>query len=176
VIDDLGGNTEDLLALHRVLPAETTTHPGDREHRVRRFGRVNYVTGVTLGVAFMMFSLALALVTDHGAFTDPTARLFATLSFVAIMLVATALVLLGGLERLNRPQRSATRQVLAQLAVMREQLDVVLGPALVVPGLLAAIEKRLDEMTATIAAVPDYGRGVVDGMQIRNEALGPEVP
>lgn len=174
--DDLGGNTEDLITLRQALPAEADAQPEDREHRVRRFGRINYITGVVLGTAFMFNSLSMALISNHHAFNNPTGELFAVLSLIAITDLATALVILGGMERLHRPQRSATRQVLAQQAAIMEQLNFVVGAATVVPGRLAAIEQRLDDMTGTIRAVPDYGRGVVDGMQIRNEALGPEIP
>jgi hypothetical protein len=180
VIDDLGGNTEDLTTYQQAVNRNST----DAEARTRRFGRRSLTAGIILIPLSYLFCLGAAVATNNNWGTAD-ARIFAILGIFTVTIGGLGLTLIGGIEILQRPVRE--RQRLTSLAIDRnrillergiidntERFEQLFGLAVPVPGRLDAIEQRLDEMAVTIKAVPDYGRGVVDGMQVRNDSLGPE--
>jgi hypothetical protein len=164
VNDNLGGNTEDLLTLRQALPTETHLPPDDHEQAFRRFGRRNYIAGISLCVLFALISLTLALVTDHHAFTSQDGRMFAVLALVAFIALAAVLTAIGAMERLNRHQRAATRRVAAEASRnrelierlevdLRERDEYIIGLVAPTPGRLAMVEQRLSPVEAAISSL-----------------------
>ncbi|MGX6604786.1 hypothetical protein ACWKSP_22060 [Micromonosporaceae bacterium Da 78-11] len=161
-MDQLGGITEDLLAQHQPHPGEQTLHPDDRENRTRRFGRRSFITGLTLACGVLINSLVIAIVGEHNTFVSPIGQLFAVLAYVAIAVTAASLIVVGGIERLGRGERSRARENRAAVAANQERLDLLIGLIGPLPGRLNAIEE-------VIAAVPAFGEGVELGATLRRQ-------
>jgi hypothetical protein len=155
------------------------------EKRIRRFGNRCLTAGILLipltYLAFM--GIELATVDNVGA---SAALVFAMLGILTLALGGTALIILGGMERLHRPVRKRQRhnskavelvlERVAELAEIGEERFIVLhGLAGPVPGRLAALESEVAEMKKTCADLPAYGQGVIDGAQMRRSALGSDI-
>lgn len=165
------------------------------EQRVRRFGTVCLTAGILLIPLTFIAFMGVELATTSKA--DTTGTVFAILGVLTLALLGTALIILGGMERLHRPVRKRQRntakvaelaraehadameRLLAVLADDREgmndKFDMWLKLAAPVAGRLVEIEKRLTGIEASIADLPAYGQGVIDGAQMRRSVLGSDV-
>ena len=137
---DIGGTTHDLRELGKPHPAEAGIDESDREASMQRIGTRYMRSGLTIAAGSYILSLAIAfVVAGKPAIEDHTAaRLFLVLSLVAVIGVATVLIALGGVERLGRHDRAATRQGLLELADTNERLRNI-------EGSLAAFAEQLPE-------------------------------
>lgn len=168
-----GERTEDL---RKSDPAKLP----DDETRTRRFGhRMLWIGGVSIPIVYL-FCLTAAVLTGNKLWRGTDGPLFSVLGLMTLIAGASAAILVGGFERILRPMRDRQRddesahraatdrnRILLERLILdveekyRNMLDLI-AP---LPGRLSAIEEA-------IVRVPDYGRGVIDGMQVRADALG----
>lgn len=172
--DDTGGTTGDILALGLPHPAERNLPADDRETRMRRFGRRALFAGITIHVVTILGALTISISTEGPTLTNPVAQMFGTFVIVVLMAAGAVLVALGGAERLQRPQRAMLRHTLTEARRANERLDVFVGTVAALPGRVEALTREVRTMQDALARVPDYGRGVIDGVQVRADALGPD--
>jgi hypothetical protein len=181
-VNQPGDSTQDL----RAGQVTGDSDADQAEKHTRRFGRRCLTAGLIIVSFTYLFALTAALLTSNN-WGNQDSQLFAVLGLITLLGGGTALILLGGIELLQRPVRARQRTgaaardrnriLLERLSYdSHERFDILMGLVGPLPGRLNEMVQRLDQMTETIKTVPDYGRGVVDGMQVRNEALGPERP
>jgi len=166
-----GEETEDL---RRRTPIADNLDPPETE--VRRFGRRSLTAGLIIAPGTYVLCLVAAVLSGNKMWTETKGQLFSVLGLITLFTAAAALILIGGVERLQRPLRARQKQgvldidrnrILIERGVVdnQERFDVIMGLLAPIPGRLSAIEEA-------IVRVPDYGRGVIDGMQVRADALG----
>ncbi len=159
-MNDISGRTEDLLALHQPHPAEQAIPIDEREDHTRHFGKVCLGGGLTIGILNIVGSLSATIATESRLVPKtPAGAMLSTVAFVAITAIAAALIVIGGIERLNRPHRSAVRQALAGCSRVEDRLRLVAEQVAPLPGRLAAIERVIDK-------VPQYPEAVLDGIDL----------
>lgn len=124
--DDLGGNTQELHELNQPHPAEHGIGEPDLDRTARRFGDRCFRWGLSLGVGAFMAALAVAAaVGNHFLEQHPDGRLFIGLALVAAVGTATALVAVGGVERIIRPLRAMDRQQALRVDRIEKTLDAI---------------------------------------------------
>lgn len=161
--DHTGMTTRDLCTLGQPNPIERGLSPDELEVRTQRHGRICRRTGITIIIGVFIGSLSAVILSEKRVFDEPGAQALANLSLFSILVGASIVTNSGFYERRERPMRAMMRQALRQLEKNTERLDT-LTP---LPGKIAAMEHVIDK-------VPGYGRGVMDGLQVRADALGPE--
>jgi hypothetical protein len=156
------------------------------EIRTQQVGRRMLIAGI-VGIPMpFLFCLGAAVATDNN-WGNPGAQLFAVLGVVVLALSFLGLLLAGAAEHRQRPLRTRQREnagavdrnriLIERMALDHsERLDHIMGLIAPLPGRLNDVDQRLDEMAAAIKAVPDYGRGVEDGVRASIDALGPDRP
>ena len=168
---ELGNPTDELLALGRPHPVEANIHPVDRERPTRRFGRYNYLIGLAVAVTAVIGALTAAVLTEKRLFVSGNGELFAMLTFVGLMILGGALVTVGGVERNMRHHRAAVRQALLGNSHVGEQVDRLMEAVAPLCERLAALEQKMEEVGQKVSERPSYGDGVIDGIQMRTDAL-----
>ncbi|HEY6117702.1 MAG TPA: hypothetical protein VI172_17240 [Candidatus Dormibacteraeota bacterium] len=165
-IDDIGGTSRDLRTLGLPDPAEAHLKPGDTEDDTRTRGRRSLVIGCTLAGTGLIGSLIAAVIGGYSPSISPNVRLFVTLAVIAMSCAGTGFIVDGLTERRDRVARATAREQIRMIADNTARIDVIMG-------LVGAIPARLDAMEKTLKDVPDYGKGVIDGVQMRAEAAHP---
>lgn len=178
---DLGGTTQDLHDLGIDHPAEKHLPDHDREHRIQSRGTHCRRWGAGLLAATTIGALACAYRAGDSFWDDHSARTLTGIAFILGGLTGAALLTVGLLEEMMRPMRTISRAAMARANANAElgggnrdavQLNNRLIAELLVT--VAAVEKRLAALETAIEAVPDYGKGVIDGATMRANALGGE--
>lgn len=164
--NDLGGDSRDLRALGIPEPAEMHLQTRDRETRIRRTDRWALISGVTIIVGALLGSTGLAVATDGPTFHNPIAQMYGILTLVTLVAAGAILIAIGATGRRQRLERAMMRELMRKTQGNVERLDVVMGIVAAIPGRLDAVEQALDD-------VPNYGKGVIEGVQMRQEALHP---
>jgi len=122
--DDLGGDTQELYDLNLPHPAERGIPEPDLDRAARKFGDRCFRWGLCLGGGAFMAALAVAAaVGDHFLEQHPDGRLFIGLGIVAAVGTATALVAVGGFDRIIRPLRAMDRQQALRVDRIEEAID-----------------------------------------------------
>lgn len=179
-------STHDLTTLHQPHPAEHGLPPADTEEAIERFSRRALIAGCTLPVFTFGAALTAAILSDISLFTSPAGQLFAVLSVVALISLATGLLVIAGLERIARQQRTLVRRAVTRVQVNADIADgnrKAIGRLdYRIANLITAVEQGSADLNAVkdelvqvrekFAAVPDYGKGVIDGATMRANALG----
>ncbi|WP_433730760.1 hypothetical protein ACQP2Y_20945 [Actinoplanes sp. CA-051413] len=163
--DTLGANTRDILALGHQHPAEHQLTDDERETRTRKFGHRCFFAGAGIDIAAVVGSLFLTLSTEGPTVVNPTAQMFGVFTLIALIVSGASLVVVSGVERLQRPQRTMARLVLAETRRAHQRLDTLIAT-------LGAIPDRMDTLEKAIEKVPGYTEGVIHGVQLRTDALG----
>jgi hypothetical protein len=174
VNDHTGGTTRDILALGEPHPAEHGHAPDEREDTTRRFGRRCFITGLSVITAAVFGAFALVIATEGPTLINPVAEMFGILTLITLIAAGVSLIVVGGVERLQRAQRASSRRTLGEARRANERLDVFVGTVSALPGRVEALTREVRCMQDALARVPDYGRGVIDGVQVRADALGPD--
>lgn len=112
-----GTRTEGLAAISAAITAAVTTPD------LHRWGRRNYAAGITLAVADTIAALVTAMLTEGQVFTDPNARLFATLIYIIIVALAASLIITGAVQTITAHTRDAVGAARADVARNRCRLD-----------------------------------------------------
>jgi len=171
---DRGDHTEDLRR-HATIRAD----PDTLEARTRRWGRIGVIVGLTLCVATVVESLGMAAATENGLFQSEAGRLFGSIAFFAQLMVGGFILGNGYNEMRDRPNRERHRRM--QLLVERltvdngERFQEMAGMVMALPHAIKELTERIDALEQGIADIPNYGRGVIDGVQMRQEVFGDEV-
>lgn len=111
--DDVGGTTQDLLALKQPHPAEAGIPAEDTDEAARRFGNHCLRRGLYIAGGTFITALCCAAAAGDDALDKlPDARMFAILGITAAMLTGAALVIVGGVDRLLRPGRAMGRKMI----------------------------------------------------------------
>lgn len=158
-----GTTTEDLRSVRSPAPA----NPADLEEKAtRRFGRRNYITGISIIVGTVLSCLIFRILGGSHMYDSPTAQLFGTLGILSSLLLGTTLALAGAAERKHRPERAATRDILVAADRNRirieqltqdtdERLQVVMGLLAPVPGRLDLNSERLARIEQALTVLAD---------------------
>lgn len=208
-MDDPGGSTVDLGPRRTTAPPTPERRPDKKERRLRRFGTISLISGVTIEVALGFASLAMAVVSDNNAYSNPTAELFGVLSHFAFVSLAASLIAIGGVEWLSRRHRAQASDNAHDLADMRQTITTVadlnratdrnrillerltienrerytefIGIVGAVPGRMleltesySDVVQRLDGIEKAVQEIPDYSRGIKDGLQLRRGYIDPD--
>ncbi|GIM89712.1 hypothetical protein Ato02nite_015050 [Paractinoplanes toevensis] len=167
---DIGTTTQDLRQVGAsALPAD--------ERRTQRFGRRCFWTGIALVFTMFLVCLAAAIISDQQVYESRAAQLFGVLSIIPLMLLGAALILLGGIEHLQRSVRSTQIDILAaedrnRILIERltvdtdERFDVVMGILGPVAGELNRSAELLEKIEVAIAKVPDHSKAIMDGIEL----------
>lgn len=161
-MNDPGGNTVDLGPRHTAEPPEhRPDQPDDKERRIRRFGTLSLISGVTIEVTLALASLVMAVVSDNNAYSNPTAELFGVLSHLAFVSLAAGLIAIGGMERLNRRHRAQTADNTRELAAVRRTSITVADMARAAERNRILLERHINEsrdrhteLFGTVGALP----------------------
>lgn len=100
--------------------------------------------------------------------TDPSARLLVSLSLLTLVGLGAALIVVGAVGCIYTPTRALVWHLNEQVQVNQQRITELVAILGEVPGKIAELEKAIE-------SVPAYGEGVVDGIQMRTGALGPEI-
>lgn len=183
-----GTRTEDLATIHTAPPGIGTGE------RIRRFGRRNYTTGITLAVSNIIGAFVVALLTEGKAFTSVYGVLLATIAHIAVMVLAGSFAIVGAqqataerisadIDRNRRRLDQLAGQVHDQDLTVRSHVNAATNVFRVVETLPERLEKleaaltgRLDAVEKAIAKVPDYGQAVLDGIEMHRNAVDPDRP
>jgi hypothetical protein len=165
---DVGQSTEDLLSLrepHPAEPATTKPHIADRERLNRRYGLICLISGLA---TIVLTVIVVTLCREGLTHNRPP---FVTMTVIMAILGAGFVGLNAGLlEVLTRYNRTMSRQVLAgQVQVT----SILSGQAKAIDDLRTRVAGLKDDharIDDVISKLPDYGAGVIDGMQIRQSA------
>jgi hypothetical protein len=187
VYDDIGGTTRDNLTAGKPLPAEQVTgepddepddkpgkKPGipDLEKLNRRYGLILMIGG--LAVVFLTVTGILLFEENLRGSRPPFVTMSVIIAFLSMGVTGIAV---GLQEILQRYGRHLTRKVLAKQAEQARRLHDAMSEQAEQVRLLRELttamdlfRERLAAIELAIAKVPDYGAGVIDGMQIRQSA------
>jgi hypothetical protein len=126
------------------------------EHDTRREGRTMLAAGLTLAGLTVVTALTCRFIA-HELFPYEITNL--------LYFVAAVFTVCGLYERADRRRRAGIRYAIEaqekNIAVNQQHGDT-----------LVKVLDRLDAMERTVAALPDYGQGVIDGVQMRQSAVG----
>ena len=181
--DDQGGRTGDLLSLRHPHPAEQqpAVSISTTEASIRRYGHVLTGVGLALTVIPLFASLTVAALDPQAVDDEGRVGRVVSIFLFTMLSVGVGMLTVAGLERLTRYNRTLSRQIIgnqgdirADIEDLRSSMQYNIGLVAAVPGRLDAVQRELDEVKERIKHVPDYGRGVIDGMQVRADALGPD--
>jgi hypothetical protein len=149
---------------------ETRDHARE-ENNVRRFGTICLIAGILLIPLTYLAFMSVEVVTANDA-ADSDDLVFAFLGILTLALGGTALIILGGMERLHRPVRKRQRYNSTAVNDLRvligasaedsyDRFDVWLGIAAAIPGRLEAIEEALAAVAETLpdALLSEHWRG-----------------
>lgn len=164
--DDLGGDSRDLRTRGIPDPAEAALNPADRETRIQRTDRRTLIGGVTIIVGALIGSLSLAIATDGPTFHNPVSQMYGVLTLITIVATGGILIAVGATGRRQRLERAMMRELMRKLQANADRLEVVMGIVAAIPGRLDAVEQALGD-------VPNYGKGIIDGVQMRADVLHP---
>lgn len=166
---ELQGDTRDLTDIGARHPAERALPASEVETAIRRRGAQWIITGASLIVADIIGVLTTAILVDH---LDPVIALLICVGAMLPLTAGGALLTAGTIEWTQRPTRTLIR---AAMARAETNGDTAEGTRALVDDLIARLrqlEDHLDRIDKAIADLPDYGRGVIDGVQMRSEVLG----
>jgi len=177
---ELPGDTRDLTDIGAPHPAERALPAREVETAIRHRGTQWIISGASLIVADIIAVLTTAVLIDH---LDPVIALLICVGAMLPLTAGGALLTAGTIEWTQRPTRTLIRAAMARAEINGDTAD---GTRELVNQLIVAVEStrerdddrhrqledRLDRIDKAIAGLPDYGRGVIDGVQMRAEALG----
>lgn len=168
MLDEPGATTQDILALGQEHPAEKTLQPDDRENRTQRRGNRYFRSGLTVLVCAPIAALLLALATDGPTFVNLVSACFGLLSLIALITLGAVLTMLGGTERLHRPQRAMSRQALLFGTAAADRMDDMAHA-------IDLIAKHLPE-DQQIREWRGFSAAVREGLTERTGTEGPPAP
>jgi hypothetical protein len=178
---EVGETTRDMRTRGQLNPAERDLDPHIRETAVQTTGLRHRRAGLAILLGAPATGLAAAYLAEGQVFHQQNAQIFAFLALVATIAIGVTYLASGLSESRGRHGRALHRQILAEQqkfrvehAEDRERLDLVIGLVSALPGRLDALAGRLDALERAIDKVPAYGDGVIHGMTLRNDAMGPE--
>jgi hypothetical protein len=181
VVNELGGNTEDLHALGEELPAEQppdTAADGkpklaNRDRLQRRYGNLFLLAGSSVIVLTL---LAILAVPEHQAFTIPP--VVGDAGTGALLSIGSSFLVVGLIERLGRYARAMNRRVIEDQRAFAVEVIAALGELSEqlrhVTSLVAPLQARLTAIEQVIEKVPEYAEGVMDGAQAMSNSRGTE--
>lgn len=172
------GPTRDLMTARRPHPAEPTFDNGkpgiaDREQLNRRLGLIS--TTIGLGITVITV-ITVALCRESLTRTRPPVVVMTVIiALLGLGVVGFAVGLQEVLQRYNRTlaraamarQGEQARLLRAAVARQSEQARMLREVA----EAMELLRQRLAAIEQVIAKLPDYGAGVIDGMQIRQSAV-----
>lgn len=166
--------------------------------RQRRAGWSLVIAGTTICIGAFGAAQVAAVITRNDLFGNDVGHLYAVLALIALIALGTSLISAGVAKLVTARVTSGiatlhihherTHRRLGQMAAEihdlagqhRSSVDALsarlqdkaqtLGP--VIEGL----PERLERIEKALADVPHYGQGVIDGAQMRANALGEEHP
>lgn len=162
--DDLGSNTEDLNDLGHPHPSALSESGVESavQKTGRRFG------GIGLSLTFgPIVSLLVHLVVNRASMADDVNMVLAICAFIVFETAGIMFIGLFFVERIQRYPRAMLRQVMKLDQARADQVDQLIATAQLGAQKMAAVEKAIE-------AVPGYGEGVIHGVQMRADALGPD--
>lgn len=169
--DTIGGTTRDLITLHQPHPTEhpTTDTIEAREHLNRRYGIRAGISGATLILGTL---LAVALMPENVVHATPI--LVAHTLIACCVAVGAVFVVAWAVERLTRYNRTLTRQTLAELHANRRQVADLTAALTTLTATVGGFDGRFTALEHKIKELPDYGQGVIDGVQMRQDVTTPD--
>lgn len=152
-----GTCTQDLRIRHAPHPAD----PDPLEVRIRRFGIRSLTAGLILAPATFMFCLIARILAGNRTWTDTQGKMFGALALITALIAAAALMLIGAIERLQRPFRARQKQsaldidrnriLIERVALdIQERYDNLVGLAGALPGRLAALETSFSTLAGVL--------------------------
>lgn len=163
-----GESTEDL---RQHQPSRFTQLQHEIEARLCRSSRITLWAGISIVIAAVITALCSALIAGGPVFSNGTARVFASLGFMAVFNLGTALTVVGGLgphfarlrenDRLLRQNIEGVRKLVAQLADdvhtlnvdVNNRLDTALPTVQHLAAHVPAIEDVLQEIAKQLPDV-----------------------
>lgn len=165
--NSLGGGTQDLLALQRDHPAERDIPEDAREAATQAWGKRSLRIGCYLTAGSFFGALISAVLTENQIFHTRAGAIFGILAFLAVAIVGAAFIAAGNAERMHRPMRALSRQILLEGQARDEQIGLLVDMVSQIPHRLAAIEE-------VVAKVPGYTEGVMEGAELAKAVFGEE--
>jgi hypothetical protein len=162
------------------------------EKHTRRFGRRCFIAGLATLIAWNVAALVAAIVTENRLWTDQNAQLFGVLGYVLGCCTGAILTLVGAWERILRPVRErqaylAGEQGRLNATLQRvshdseQRVEMVMGTIGALPHRMLELTEnyaravdRLDLIEKAVQEIPDYSRGVKDGLQLRRGYIDPD--
>jgi hypothetical protein len=132
--------TRDLISIGAPHPAEQGLTAHDREDATQRFGHRCLIWGLGLYAGSFFSTFTISVAAEVTPYDSPAGRLFGLLAFLALVSAGTILIAIGGVERLQRPQRALARKALTETRQVSQRLDALETAAGSIPGRLADID------------------------------------
>lgn len=167
----VGHTTRDVLALGHPHPAEATLPAKEHEAVIRRLGTWWTISGAAVLVLAVIAALAVALADRHSFLTSPTGALFTHLAGMLLAAIGTSLFVAGLMERIQQPQRTLIRHAMTRALANADVLEELSETMQRVSDAMVALSVGMAKLEEVVASLPDYGQGVIDGAQMRTNAL-----
>lgn len=178
---------EETHDLRRRRPPQDDFDP--LETRVRRFGRRSLTAGLIIAPGTYVLCLVAAVLSGNRMWTDTDGQLFSVLGLITLFTAAAALILIGSIERLQRPSRAREQQdsldidrnrVLIERGAVdnQERFAVIMGLLAPLPGRLDAAERGLNALVGVLPeqAQRQYWEGFNDAVREGFQATGTDNP
>lgn len=173
MIEELGGNADDLIALRQRQPGEPTgTKPAiaNDEHRVRRYGTTCLIIGA---LALALTVISVFLIED---LVDTwQSRLGVVAVVIAFCNTGAAFLGVGLAAIISRYQRALLRNAVDGMRKRGAMVEHVTEVVERINTTMAQVDARLAALEGAVERVPGYGEGVIDGAILRR-SVDPDSP